>query len=98
MNPNFQFKAKLWIWSGAQAAWHFLTLPKDLSEDIKGFYEGPKRGFGSVRVNVNIGKSTWKTSIFPDKKRGYVLPVKALVRKAEKIKKGDEVMVKIELI
>ncbi len=98
MNPNFKFKAEIWLWSVHAGSWHFVTVPKKLSEDIKGFYEGPKRGFGSIKVKVTIGKSSWSTSIFPDSKRGsYVLPIKASVRKAENIEAGSKVEVNIAL-
>ncbi|MEU3627219.1 DUF1905 domain-containing protein [Amycolatopsis coloradensis] len=61
--------------------------------------DGPRRGFGAVRVGVGIGGSEWKTSIFPDSQRGsYVLPVKKAVRKAEGLEEGDVAKVTIELI
>ncbi len=96
MNPTFTFKSKIWLWQG-KAAWHFLRLPVDLSADIKGFAEGPRRGFGSMPVEVTIGKTTWKTSVFPEKKGTFVLPLKAMVRKKEGLSAGDRVSVKISL-
>ena len=99
MNPRFQFKNKLWIWSTAKASWHFVSVPKENYEQIKGFYEGPKRGFGSIRVKAKIGKTSWKTSIFRDKKRNaYLLPIKSEVRKKENIKVDQSIDVLIELI
>ena len=45
-----------------------------------------KRGWGSVRVKVTLGKTKWDTSIFPDKKSGtYLLPIKAEVRIKEHV-------------
>jgi hypothetical protein len=96
MDPTFTFKSKVWLWKG-EAAWHFITVPLNLSKDIKGLDDGPRRGFGSIRVNVTVGKTTWKTSIFPEKKGTYVLPVKAEVRKKEKLSVGSKVTVKITL-
>ena len=79
------------------AAWHFITVPKKESEEIK-LQNGPRRGWGSVRVQTTIGKTSWKTSIFPDKKAGaYLLPVKADVRKREKLTAGQKVGVLLEL-
>ena len=97
MDPTFTLKAKVWLWSADKAAWHFITIPKDLSSEIKGFNEGPRKGFGSVPVKVTIGSTTWKTSIFPEKKGTYVLPLRAVVRKKEKIAEGDTVQVRIAL-
>lgn len=95
MDPTFTFKAVVWLWQ-SKTAWHFISFPSDLSADIKGF-DGPRRGFGSIRVKVTIGLTTWKTSIFPEKKGAYILPIKADVRKEEGITEGDAVQVEIAL-
>ncbi len=80
---NWSFKAKVWLWPG-EAAWHFVSLPQDVSNEIKTLFEGQTRGWGSLPVKVNVGETTWKTSIFPDRKSdAYILPLKASVRKAE---------------
>ena len=87
------FRAKLWLFQGG-GAWYFVTLPKDLAAEIRFFAVGPKRGFGSVRVEATIGDSTWRTSVFPSKSSGtYVLPVKADVRRAEGLQEGRMVRV-----
>jgi len=50
-------------------------------------------------VIATVGRTSWKTSIFPDKKRGaYLLPLKAAVRTKEKIEPGNTVAVTIELV
>ena len=75
----------MWKWKG-DSAWHFLTLPFDVSDDIEARTAHVTRGFGSVRVRVTIGATTWDTSVFPDTKaEAYVLPVKAPVRTAEQL-------------
>lgn len=96
MDPTFTLKAKVWLWQG-KAAWHFITIPTDLSAQIKGFDDTPRRGFGSVPVKITIGSTTWKTSIFPEKKGTYILPLKADIRKKEHITEGDNVQVRITL-
>lgn len=55
------------------------------------------RGFGSLKVAVTIGGSTFKTSVFPSKETGWMLPVKASVRKAEGLAEGDVVEVVLAL-
>jgi hypothetical protein len=87
------------LYPGAEAAWHFVSVPKEEAEQIRALQQGKKRkGFGSVPVKVSIGTSTWKTSIFPDKKSGtYLLPLKASVRKKEGIFSGDPVALTISL-
>ena len=94
---RFQFAAPLWEWS-AQGGWFFVTLPTDAADEIA---EIPRaaRGFGSVRVRVTVGGTTWSTSVFPDTKVGsYVLPVKKAVRSAEGIAEGDDVDVTLEVV
>jgi len=95
MDPTFKCKSEIWLWKG-KAAWHFITIPLKLSKEIKAF-DIPRKGFGSVAVKVTIGNTTWQTSIFPEKKGTYVLPIKAAVRKSENLKSGDKVSVKITL-
>ena len=87
---------KLWEYDGA-AAWHFLTLSKTASQQIR-TRRKRRVAWGSVRVQVMLGQSTWKTSVFPTKEGPYILPVKASVRKKEGIGKGSRVTVELELI
>ena len=97
MKFDFAFKSKVWLYPG-KAGWHFVTLPKKLSAQIKYMTEGTRRGWGSVRVTATIGKTTWQTSIFPDsKKSAYVLPLKADVRKKERANAGDSISVVIKM-
>lgn len=95
MGP-FVFDAELWLWDG-EAAWHFLTLPADVSDDIEARTIGQRRGFGSVRVRVTIGATTWTTSVFPDSKReAYILPVKKEVRRSEGLSAGSRATVTLQ--
>lgn len=91
------FRAKTWVYSGP-AAWTFITLPKQQAARIR-LISGPGgRGWGAVRVSARIGDSEWKTSIFPDAKSGsYVLPLKAEIRKREKIQEGQILAVELRL-
>jgi Domain of unknown function (DUF1905) len=95
-----EFDAELWIWDARKAdSWVFVSLPADASEEIRELADGPRRGFGAVRVRVTLGDSTWSTSIFPDSASGcYVLPIKRQVRKAQDLEAGDVASVTVELI
>lgn len=89
-----EFEAELWLWEAQEAAWVFASVPADLSEDLRA--TAPPRGFGSVRVEVTLGGTTWRTSVFPDAKRGcFVLPVKKAVRTSETVEVGDTVTIGI---
>ena len=97
MQPDrtHSFEAELWLYPGEKAAWHFITVPLEISQEIR-FFAGSTNGFGSVKVSVRIGGSRWSTSLFPDRKSGcYFLPLKAGVRKAENITTGDRVSVEV---
>ena len=60
---------------------------------------GKRRGFGSVKVDVRIGGSAWKTSLFPRKGGdGWFLPIKKPVRLAERLIEGDKVEVELTLL
>lgn len=92
---HHHFEADLWLYPGAKAAWHFITVPADISRSLR-FFAGQTNGFGSIRVRVRIGETVWETSVFPDKASGcYFLPVKAAVRKAERMSTGDRVKVEL---
>jgi hypothetical protein len=95
---KYQISGKIWLYPGESANWHFFTIPKKESGEIKTAYTGLTRGWGSLPVSVTIGKTNWETSIFPDSKSGtYILPLKAVVRKKEHLYEGDTCTVSIEI-
>lgn len=88
------------MWDARRAdSWTFVSVPAEASEEIREVAGGSRRGFGSLRVRVTVGGSTWGTSIFPGNGGGsYVLPIKRAVRKAEALDVGDIATVTVELI
>jgi Domain of unknown function (DUF1905) len=89
----------VWIWKGEEAGrWYFITVPEEECDEIRAHAFGNPRGFGSVRVEATIGRVAWRTSVFPLNSGGYLLPLKAEVRKEANIGAGDEVTVKLELL
>ena len=92
--------APIWLWSEGKGSWHFLTVPAEEAVEIRlqSTAAGPRRGFGSVRVEANVNGVAWRTSIFPQKSGAYILPIKADVRRRARIGAGDEVTVKLELL
>jgi len=90
----------LWIWKGSDAAgrWYFITVPEEQSHEIRAQALGNPRGFGSVKVEASIGDVTWRTSVFPLNSGGYLLPVKAEIRRKAGIGAGDQVAVELELL
>lgn len=97
MTPR-TFTAVPWRWEASTGpnGWVFASLPEDLSDAIA--ETGRAAGFGSVRVEVTIGATTWSTSVFPDhKRRTYVLPLKRAVRRAERLEAGTTAVVELVL-
>ena len=87
----------LWIWKAEAAGrWYFITVPD--SDEIRAHAFANPRGFASVKVEAHIGDVVWQTSVFPLNSGGYVLPVKADVRRKAGIAAGDEVTVDLELL
>lgn len=99
MPEDFVFRAELWQWEAqTTSAWFFVTLPPEVAADLR-MEAGPPRGFGSVRVEVVLGPSTWRTSVFPESGgTSFVLPVKKAVRVAAGIEEGDVVEVIVRLV
>ena len=100
---SWQVTSPLWLWRGTgkdgtptSTAWHFITIDGAAADEIRAAAPGRTAAWGSVYVTVTIGETTWRTSVFPSKNvAGYLLPVKAAVRKAERISDGDMVMVRV---
>ncbi len=94
----FKIQAEVWLYPGESANWHFVSVPKEISVEIRERFGGRSRGWGSLPVTVTIGRTTWDTSIFPDKKSAaYLLPLKAAVRATERIQVGAKIALLIRM-
>ena len=72
----------------AKGSWYFLTIDGETAQAIRAAAVKAD-AWGSVRIEVTIGGTTWRTSLFPSKQAGgWLLPLKAAVRKAEKLAEG----------
>lgn len=88
---RYKIRSKVVPYPG-MAAWYFAYVDRKQADVIKKKHASKRAGFGSIRVTVTLGKSKWKTSIFPDKQSGaYVLPLKKEIRRKEGIDAGDTV-------
>ena len=92
---NLEFNGKLWFWRGP-APWFFVTVPAEQSSDLKEISRFVTYGWGVIPVHVRIGKTEWKTSLFP-KDGCYIVPIKVSVREAENLEEGDNVTVRLEV-
>lgn len=99
---RFELTARIWLWKPAAkpqaSGWHFLTIDGQTAAEIRFAALGRTGGFGSIKVAARIGGTRWTTSIFPQRDSGgFILPIKADVRKAEGIGAGDEVCVELRV-
>lgn len=92
---NFEFSGAIWYWRGP-APFYFVSMPAEQSQDLKEISAQVTYGWGVIPVVVRIGKTEWKTSLFP-KDDLYLVPIKASVRKAENLEEGDEVTIAMEV-
>jgi hypothetical protein len=92
---NMEFKGKIWYWRGP-APFYFVTVPEKQCRDLKAILKLVTYGWGMIPVKAQIGKTEWRTSLFP-KDGNYLVPIKVLVQKAENLKEGDEVTLRLEV-
>ena len=104
MTERLTHAGPLWRWTSSTGTgtWHFLTIDGEAGEALSATalmrrLEKSIGGFGSLKVSARIGDSTFKTSLFPSKSEGWLLPVKAAVRKAEGVSEGDVIEVVLEV-
>jgi len=88
-----EFNGEIWYWNGP-APWYFVAVPVEQSHDLKEISGFVTYGWGMIPVHVRIGKTEWTTSLFPKDGR-YIVPIKASVRKAEKLEEGDKVTIRL---
>lgn len=93
----FEFSASCWKYKG-KASWYFITIPTDLSREIRQLFGKEEQGWGRLAVEAQIGKTTWSSAIwFDTKKQEYLLPLKAEIRRKENIHEGNLLEVKIRI-
>lgn len=78
---EYTFSAELWRYEG-QGAWYFVSLPQEVSEEIRTSLQWQEEGWGRMKAKASIKQLEWNTAIWFDKKRNtYLLPIKADIRK-----------------
>jgi len=87
----FEFSAIVWQYS-APGGWFFISLPENITKEIREHLLFLQESWGRFRVRAKIGNSVWDTAIWYDKKSTtYFLPLKSDIRKAENIQIGSEI-------
>jgi hypothetical protein len=70
--------------------WFVVFLPEEAAAEARFF--GRANALGAIAVELRIGTTTVRTCLFPDnKRRSYLLPLKAALRKREDLAEGSRI-------
>ncbi|HEX9115313.1 MAG TPA: DUF1905 domain-containing protein [Anaerolineae bacterium] len=92
---DFEFSGEIWYWHGP-APWYFVTVPAGESADLRAISGAVTYGWGMIPATVRIGRTAWKTALWPKDGR-YIVPLKTSARQAEHLHEGDRVTVRLEV-
>jgi hypothetical protein len=92
---DLEFRGEIIHWRGP-APFHFVAVPDEQSAAIEAVSSVVTYGWGVIPVVAHIGRTEFRTSLFP---RGelYLVPIKVAVRKAEGLALGDHVRIRLHL-
>ncbi|GAA4768921.1 MULTISPECIES: DUF1905 domain-containing protein [Flavobacterium] len=92
---KYDFSAKIWQYNGPNG-WHFVSLPQEISKEIRENLKWQEEGWGRLKATAKIGSVEWKTAIWFDTKQNtYLLPLKADIRKKCKLEKDQRISISI---
>jgi hypothetical protein len=89
------FTGEVFYWRGP-SPFHFVAVPEDESAELHAISSLVTYGWGMIPVVGTIGRTEFTTSLFP-KDGGYLVPLRAAVRKAEQLDLGDLVELGLEV-
>lgn len=88
---EFEFDGTVIEWRGP-APFHFVALSEPVAEIVASMKNALTYGWGCIPVSVQIGDTAFTTSLIP-RQGGFLVPIKDVVRKAERIALGDVVTI-----
>ncbi len=92
---ELEFSGEIIHWRGP-SPFHFVSVPDEQSAAIEAVSSLVTYGWGAIPVKARIGRTDFRTSLFP-KGDLYLVPVKVAVRRAEQLELGDRVTVRLSL-
>lgn len=92
---QLRFRAEVWYWRGP-APFHFVSVPPDESAVIADLAPTVTYGWGMIPAAVTVGSTRLTTALWP-KDGGYAVPLKTVLRAAERVEVGDEIDVALEI-
>ncbi len=82
---RYEFSTKMWK-HGEPGGWHFVSLPKTISKEIRENLKWQEEGWGRMKAQAKIGDVQWDSSIWFDTKMDtYLLPIKAEIRRRARL-------------
>lgn len=93
----YTFHSALWQYAG-KGAWYFVSVPLEISEEIRKHFKDEEEGWGRLKVKACIGNTLWDTAIWFDTKlQCYLLPIKKEIRIKERLLADDVIKVSLEI-
>lgn len=94
-NIPYTFSGELWR-SSPDGGWYFVTLPVEMSKEIRAALKWAEEGWGRLKVKAAVEDFKWDTSIWFDTKRNsYLIALKAEVRQKCDLAEGQSVALTI---
>lgn len=90
------FTGRVIEWRGP-SPFYFVALPDEESADVHEVASVATYGWGVIPVEARIGDTSFSTSLFP-KDDGFLLPLKNVVRTAQRLSLGDDVAVSLTVV
>ena len=90
---HLEVRGEIFHWRGP-APHHFVAVPEPARSSLHEVAPLVTYGWGMIPVTAAIGNTTWTTSLFP-KDGGYLVPIKAVVQRAEQLDVGDLVTIQL---
>ena len=91
---EFQFNGTIWQYSTLKGSWFFVSLPMEISNEIRENLKWQEEGWGRLKAIARINHTEWETAIwFDTKMKTYLLPLKADTRRKEKLDIGNSVSI-----
>lgn len=93
---KYQFNSRVWQYAAPKGGWFFLSMPADITHEIRTHFKWQEEGWGRLKATARINHTEWATAIWFDTKQNtYLLPLKADIRKQEKLGANAKVSVTI---
>ncbi len=93
---TIDFSGDVYFWKGP-APFYFVRIPQEESDQLRDVMRSVTYGWGMILVKAKVGATEWSTALWP-KDGQYILPLKAMVRRAEQIEEGDTIEARLEVL